>query len=110
MPFPIKNYFYLNEVSNRWHRSVKDVEYCIENGLIPVYIKVFSVKLCTHGQTPRNSSNYSGCKCISPDDCHFLFSIRGVNVSLPMIVIFYLDIINRQLTNLLQMMDKRKNF
>lgn len=22
---------------------------------------------------PRNSSVFSGCKCISPDDCHFLF-------------------------------------
>lgn len=73
MPFPIKNYFYLNEVSNRWHRSVKDVEYCIENGLIPVYIKVYSVKLSTKEQAPRNSSIFSGCKCISPDDCHFLF-------------------------------------
>ena len=93
MPFPIKNYFYFNEVSNRWHRSVKDVEYCIENGLIPVYIKVFSVKLCTHGQTPRDSSNYS-----------------GVNVFLPMIVIFYSDITNRQLVNSSWTMDKRKNF
>ena len=47
MAFPIKNYLYLQEVSKRWRRSIKDVEYCIENGLIPVYIKVFSVKLST---------------------------------------------------------------
>lgn len=33
MPLPIKKYFYINEVSNRWHRNVKDVKYCIENGL-----------------------------------------------------------------------------
>ena len=73
MAFPIKNYLYLQEVSKRWRRSIKDVEYCIENGLIPVYIKVFSVKLSTKEQAPRNSVTYSGCKCISPDDCHFLF-------------------------------------
>lgn len=40
MPFPIKNYFYLNEVSNRWHRSVKDVEYCIENGLMCLEVEL----------------------------------------------------------------------
>lgn len=73
MPFPTKNYFYLNEVSVRWRRSIKDVEYCIENGLIPVYIKVCSVKLSPKEHAPRNSSVFSGCKCISPDDCHFLF-------------------------------------
>lgn len=33
MAFPIKNYLYIQEVSKRWHRNVKDVEYCIENGL-----------------------------------------------------------------------------
>ena len=74
MAFPIKNYLYIQEVSKRWHRNVKDVEYCIENGLIPVYIKVFSVKLSSQEFAPRNSVvTYSGCKCISPDDCHFLF-------------------------------------
>lgn len=73
MPFPIKNYFYLNEVSARWRRNIKDVEYCIENGLIPAYIKVFSVKLSNSQTTPQNMLQYSGCKCLHPDDCHALF-------------------------------------
>ena len=61
MAFPIKNYLYIQEVSKRWHRNVKDVE-------------VFSVKLSSQEFAPRNSVvTYSGCKCISPDDCHFLF-------------------------------------
>lgn len=75
MPFPIKNYFYLNEVSARWRRNIKDVEYCIENGLIPAYIKVFSVKLSNSQTTPQNMLQYSGCKCLHPDDCHALFVI-----------------------------------
>lgn len=39
MPFPKKSYFSLSEVSARWRRKIKDVEYCIENGLLnPKYI------------------------------------------------------------------------
>lgn len=34
MPFPKKSYFSLSEVSARWRRKIKDVEYCIENGLL----------------------------------------------------------------------------
>lgn len=36
MPFPKKSYFSLSEVSARWRRKIKDVEYCIENGLLCV--------------------------------------------------------------------------
>ncbi len=45
MAFPNKMYFSLSEVSARWHRHIKDVEYCIENGLLNAHIKVCSVKL-----------------------------------------------------------------
>ena len=34
MAFPPKMYFSLNEVSARWRRQIKDVEYCIENGYL----------------------------------------------------------------------------
>lgn len=47
MPFPKKSYFSLNEVSVRWRRKIKDVEYCIENGLLDAHIKVCSVKLAS---------------------------------------------------------------
>lgn len=45
MPFPKKSYFSLSEVSARWRRKIKDVEYCIENGLLDAHIKVCCVKL-----------------------------------------------------------------
>lgn len=45
MTFPSKEYFSIIEVASRWHRKVKDVEYCIENGLLNAHIKVCAVKL-----------------------------------------------------------------
>mgnify|MGYP000531378657 FL=1 len=48
MAFPTKMYFSLSEVSARWHRQTKDVEYCIENGLLNAHIKVCSVKLTSN--------------------------------------------------------------
>lgn len=50
MAFPTKMYFSLSEVSARWHRQTKDVEYCIENGLLNAHIKVCSVKLTSNIQ------------------------------------------------------------
>lgn len=45
MAFPNKKYFSLNEVSARWSRKIKDVEYCVENGLLDAYVKVCCVSL-----------------------------------------------------------------
>lgn len=58
MAFPTKMYFSLSEVSARWHRQTKDVEYCIENGLLNAHIKVCSVKLTSNmllTKFPHNS-------------------------------------------------------
>ena len=58
MAFPTKMYFSLSEVSARWHRQTKDVEYCIENGLLNAHIKVCSVKLTSNmllNKFPHNS-------------------------------------------------------
>lgn len=72
-------YFSLSEVSARWHRQTKDVEYCIENGLLNAHIKVCSVKLTSNmllNKFPHNSQEiyeYTGCKRITPEDCHILF-------------------------------------
>lgn len=79
MAFPTKMYFSLSEVSARWHRQTKDVEYCIENGLLNAHIKVCSVKLTSNmllNKFPHNSQEiyeYTGCKRITPEDCHILF-------------------------------------
>lgn len=79
MVFPPKMYFSLNEVSARWHRHTKDVEYCIENGLLNAHIKVCSVKLTSNtilNQLHNNSQEiyeYTGCKRVTPEDCHILF-------------------------------------
>lgn len=79
MAFPTKMYFSLSEVSARWHRQTKDVEYCIENGLLNAHIKVCSVKLTSNmllTKFPHNSQEiyeYTGCKRITPEDCHILF-------------------------------------
>lgn len=70
MAFPTKMYFSLSEVSARWHRQTKDVEYCIENGLLNAHIKVCSVKLTSNmllNKFPHNSQEiyeYTGCKRI----------------------------------------------
>lgn len=75
MAFPTKMYFSLSEVSARWHRQTKDVEYCIENGLLNAHIKVCSVKLTSNmllNKFPHNSQEiyeYTGCKRISGDFC-----------------------------------------
>lgn len=84
MAFPTKMYFSLSEVSARWHRQTKDVEYCIENGLLNAHIKVCSVKLTSNmllNKFPHNSQEiyeYTGCKRITPEDCHIYFvTING---------------------------------
>ena len=74
MPFPKKSYFSLNEVSARWHRKIKDVEYCIENGLLDAHIKVCSVKLASTSNTNNSKDNqssvyeFTGCKRLTPED------------------------------------------
>lgn len=79
MAFPTKTYFSLNEVSARWHRHTKDVEYCIENGLLNAHIKVCSVKLISTTAlnsfeiSPNTIYEYTGCKRLTPEDCHILF-------------------------------------
>lgn len=79
MAFPAKMYFSLNEVSSRWHRQVKDVEYCIENGLLNAHIKVCSVKLVSTPilNSPKDNQKeiyeFTGCKRLIPEDCHILF-------------------------------------
>ena len=81
MAFPTKMYFSLSEVSARWHRQTKDVEYCIENGLLNAHIKVCSVKLTSNmllNKFPHNSQEIyeykrlppviiPGCKAVWPD-------------------------------------------
>ena len=74
MTFPSKEYFSVTEVAFRWQRKVKDVEYCIENGLINAHIKVCAVKLSP--VTNNNESEiceFTGCMRVSPEDCHILF-------------------------------------
>ncbi len=76
MAFPTKMYFSLNEVSARWHRKTKDVEYCIENGLLNAHIKVCSVKLINSSVfniSPEKIHEFTGCKRVTPEDCHILF-------------------------------------
>lgn len=74
MAFPNKMYFSLNEVSKRWNRKMKDVEYCIENGLLNAHIKVYSVKLAPLSHNANLSEyEFTGCKCLVPEDCHILF-------------------------------------
>lgn len=74
MAFPDKMYFSLNEVSKRWNRKIKDVEYCIENGLLNAYIKVCSVKLASLSRKATSTDyEFTGCKCLIPEDCHILF-------------------------------------
>lgn len=74
MAFPNKMYFSLNEVSKRWNRKMKDVEYCIENGLLNAHIKVCSVKLAPLSHNANLSDyEFTGCKCLIPEDCHILF-------------------------------------
>ncbi len=79
MPFPKKSYFSLNEVSVRWRRKIKDVEYCIENGLLDAHIKVCSVKLASTSNVNHLGDNqssvyeFTGCKRLAPEDCHILF-------------------------------------
>lgn len=74
MAFPDKMYFSLNEVSKRWNRKIKDVEYCIENGLLNAYIKVCSVKLASLSSKATSTDyEFTGCKCLIPEDCHILF-------------------------------------
>lgn len=80
MAFPTKMYFSLSEVSARWHRQTKDVEYCIENGLLNAHIKVCSVKLTSNmllNKFPHNSQEiyeYTGCKriCLNSRLFHLL--------------------------------------
>ena len=55
MPFPKKSYFSLSEVSARWRRKIKDVEYCIENGLLDAHIKVCCVKLHNESKTTKRN-------------------------------------------------------
>ena len=59
MPFPKKSYFSLSEVSARWRRKIKDVEYCIENGLLDAHIKVCCVKLASTSNAHHSSDNQS---------------------------------------------------
>lgn len=79
MAFPNKMYFSLSEVSARWHRKTKDVEYCIENGLLNAHIKVCSVKLIPTSTVSSSDDGkkeiyeYTGCKRLIPEDCHILF-------------------------------------
>lgn len=74
MSFPNKIYLSLNEVSVRWNRKVKDVEYCIENGLLAAHIKVCSIKLETQSNANTVSEcEFTGCKRLKPEDCHILF-------------------------------------
>lgn len=79
MPFPKKSYFSLSEVSARWRRKIKDVEYCIENGLLDAHIKVCCVKLASTSNANHSSDNqssvyeFTGCKRLAPEDCHILF-------------------------------------
>lgn len=47
MPFPKKSYFSLSEVSARWRRKIKDVEYCIENGLLSKHSYCFGSYIYT---------------------------------------------------------------
>jgi len=77
MAFPNKMYFSLSEVSARWHRKTKDVEYCIENGLLNAHIKVCSVKLIPISSFDLSDKKeiyeFTGCKQLTPEDCHILF-------------------------------------
>lgn len=43
MAFPTKMYFSLSEVSARWHRQTKDVEYCIEKPLFTSIMPLFKM-------------------------------------------------------------------
>ncbi len=73
MTFPSKKYFSIAEVSSRWHRKVKDVEYCIENGLIDAHIKVCAVKLSFLVDNINDIKDFTGCVKVLPEDCHILF-------------------------------------
>ena len=74
MTFPSKEYFSIIEVASRWHRKVKDVEYCIENGLLNAHIKVCAVKLSTvTNNNENNICKFTGCVKVLPEDCHIMF-------------------------------------
>ncbi len=74
MTFPSKEYFSITEVATRWHRKVKDVEYCIENGLLNAHIKVCAVKLSNvANNNERNVCEFTGCVKVLPEDCHIMF-------------------------------------
>jgi len=74
MTFPSKEYFSVTEVAFRWQRKVKDVEYCIENGLINAHIKVCAVKLSpVTNNIESEICEFTGCMRVSPEDCHILF-------------------------------------
>lgn len=73
MAFPNKKYFSLNEVSARWSRKIKDVEYCVENGLLDAYVKVCCVSLGDSSNPSLPQYEFTGCKRLVPEDCHILF-------------------------------------
>lgn len=74
MTFPSKEYFSIIEVASRWHRKVKDVEYCIENGLLNAHIKVCAVKLSSVANNNENNiCKFTGCVKVLPEDCHIMF-------------------------------------
>lgn len=74
MTFPSKEYFSITEVASRWHRKVKDVEYCIENGLLNAHIKVCAVKLSPVANNNENNiCKFTGCVKVLPEDCHIMF-------------------------------------
>lgn len=61
MAFPNKKYFSLNEVSARWSRKIKDVEYCVENGLLDAYVKVCCVSLGDSSNPSLPQYEFTGC-------------------------------------------------